>query len=303
MDIKPDFRGVNAIEFHKRFKGDEDCYEYIARIKWEDENFLCKKCGHKKWCKGKKPFSRRCMKCKYDESPTAGTMFDKVKFPLLIAFHILFKLSSRKKGMSTLELSREFGLRQMTCWKFKQKIQQAMSSAGNYKLSGEVHVDECLIGGEEEEKRGRSHGKKKLIVIGLEIVDTGVGRAYAELIKNSSCDSLKPFFEKYINKNAIIKTDEWTGYSPLKKEYKKLKQVISDSGKNFPDLHIHIMNLKGWLRGIHHHCSKEHIQGYLNEYHFRYNRRNNLTEIFNTIVKRMVGNEPVRLAEINYYAT
>ena len=81
-----------------------------------------------------------------------------------------------------------------------------------------------------------------------------------------------------------------------------MKQVLSDSGKNFPDLHIHIMNLKGWLRGIHHHCSKEHLQGYLNEHHFRYNRRNNLTEIFNTIVKRMVENKPVRLAEINYKA-
>lgn len=247
MDKNLDFRGVNAIEFHKRFIRDADCYEYIAKIKWSNGSFACKKCKHQKWFQGKKPFSRRCMKCKYDESPTAGTMFDKVKFPLLITFHILFKLSSRKKGMSTLELSREFGLRQKTCWKFKQKIQQAMSSAGNYKLAGEVHVDECLIGGEEEEKRGRSHGKKKLVVLGLEIVKNGVGRAYAQLIKDSSSGSLKPFFEKYIDKEAIIKTDEWTGYSPLKKEYKNLTQERSDSGKNFPDLHIHIMNLKGWL--------------------------------------------------------
>lgn len=303
MDIKFDFSGVNAIQFHRRFKSEEDCYEYIAQIKWTDKKFSCKKCKYQKYFKGKKPFSRRCMKCKYDESPTAGTMFDKVKFSIHIAFHIIFKISTRKKGMSTLELSREFGLRQMTCWKFKQKIQQAMSSAGNYKLEGEVHVDESLIGGEEEEKRGRSHGKKKLIVIGLEIVKNGVGRGYAELIKDSSADSLKPFFEKYINKDAIIKTDEWPGYSPLKKEYKKLKQVHSASGKNFPDLHIHIMNLKGWLRGIHHHCSKEHIQGYLNEYHFRFNRRNNLPEIFNTIVKRMARIEPVRLSQINYKAT
>ena len=139
--------------------------------------------------------------------------------------------------------------------------------------------------------------------MGLEIIESGVGRAYAEVIKDSSFHSLEPFFEKYISKQATIKTDEWTGYSPLKKQYKKLTQLLSDSGKNFPDLHIHIMNLKGWLRGIHHHCSKEHMQGYLNEYHFRYNRRNNLNEIFNTIVKRMVENKPVRLAEINYKAT
>lgn len=303
MKAKLDFRGVNAIQFHNRFQSDEDCYEYLSRIKWIDIKFICKKCGCEKWFKGKKPFSRRCKKCKYDESPTAGTMFDKVKFSLHLAFHIIFKISTRKKGLSTLELSREFGLRQVTCWKFKRKIQQAMSSSGSFKLSGEVHVDDSLIGGEEEDKRGRSHGKKKLVIIGLEIIKNGVGRAYAELIKDSSYDSFKPFFDKYINKDAIIKTDEWTGYSPLKKDYKKLEQVLSDSGKNFPDIHIHIMNLKGWLRGIHHHCSKEHIQGYLNEYHFRYNRRNNSSEIFNTIMKRMALNNPVRLAKINYKAT
>ena len=101
METKLDFRGVNSINFHKRFKDDKDCYNYLADIKWPDENFKCKKCGHNKFCSGKKPFSRRCIKCRYDESPTARTMFDKCKFSLLVAFHIAFKISVRKKGMSS----------------------------------------------------------------------------------------------------------------------------------------------------------------------------------------------------------
>jgi len=105
METKLDFRGVNSINFHKRFKDDKDCYNYLADIKWPDENFKCKKCGHNKFCSGKKPSSRRCIKCRYDESPTARTMFDKCKFSLLVAFHIAFKISVRKKGMSSLELS------------------------------------------------------------------------------------------------------------------------------------------------------------------------------------------------------
>ena len=98
MEAKLDFSGVNAIEFHNRFKSDKDCYEYMARIKWPDDNFKCNKCGSIKHCPGKKPFSRRCIKCRYDESPTVNTMFDKIKFPLLLAFHILFKASARKQG-------------------------------------------------------------------------------------------------------------------------------------------------------------------------------------------------------------
>jgi hypothetical protein len=87
------------------------------------------------------------------------------------------------------------------------------------------------------------------------------------------------------------------GYSPLKKEYKNLKQIPSNDGKNFPDRHIHIMNLKSWLRGIHHHCSKERLQGYLDEYHYRYNRRNNMDTIFHNLIEKMVMNNPKRIGD------
>ena len=292
METKLDFRGVNSINFHKRFKDDKDCYNYLADIKWPDENFKCKKCGHNKFCSGKKPFSRRCIKCRYDESPTARTMFDKCKFSLLVAFHIAFKISVRKKGMSSLELSKEFGLRQVTCWRFKRKIQKAMKSSGEYPLEGEVHVDECMIGGPEEHKRGRNHGKKKLVVVALEKLEQGVGRGYAQVIDRASSKDFKPFFETYISKESKVITDEWNGYTPLKQLYPNMEQVPSDSGKGLPDLHIHIMNIKGWLRGIHHHCSREHLQGYLDEFHFRFNRRNNMDTIFNLLIKRMVESEP-----------
>ena len=297
MDKKSKFVGVNSIKFNRCFKEDSDCYEYLASIKWNTGAFECKKCKHQKYCTGKKPFSRRCIKCRYDESPTAGTMFDKCKFSLLIAFHIVFKISSKKKGMSSLELSHEFELRQPTCWEFKWKIQQAMQSSKQNPLSGEVHVDEFFIGGAEEQKRGRSKGNKRLVVVALEKVKDGVGRAYAQIIESASSEEFKSFFKDYISKQANVITDEWTGYLPLKKAYKHLKQIPSNDGKNFPDLHIHIMNLKGWLRGIHHHCSKERLQGYLDEYHYRYNRRNNMDTIFHKLIEKMVTNEPKRIRD------
>ncbi len=295
MGKREQFIGLNSIKFTLRFYQDEECYKYLAEIKWED-GYTCKKCGWNEFYHGLKPHSRRCLKCKYDESLTSGTMFDRCKIPIHIAFHIAFRLCTKKKGMSSLELASEFEQRQKTCWEFKWKVQQAMESSLQYPLMGEVHVDECFIGGEETQKQGRSKGKKKLVIVAIEKLPfNGVGRAYAQIIENGSSASFLPFFEAHISKDAEVVTDEWTGYSPLKKEYPKLKQIPSNKGKSHPDMHIHIMNLKGWLRGIHHHCSKERLQGYLEEYHFRYNRRNNMETIFDTLIRRMVKYEPKRL--------
>ena len=294
MEKRGTFAGLNSIKFNQYFRTNDDCTKYIAEIKWE-QGYHCKRCGNEKFINGIKPYHRRCLSCKYDESPTAGTMFDKVKFSLLLAFHIVFKVVTKKKGMSTLEFSREFELRQKTCWSFKWKIQQAMASSLTHPLQGTVHVDEFFVGGPEEQKRGRAKGNKKLVILALEIVDDGVGRAYAEVIEHASSKELGAFLNKYVSKDAKIIADEWTGYAPLKNEFSKLEQVKSDTGKNFKDIHLHIMNIKGWLRGIHHHCSKDHIQGYLNEYHYRYNRRNHMGSMFDLLMKKMILNSPIRL--------
>ena len=290
MAEKNIFKGVNSIKFNQHFKTDNDCLDYLAEVKWRD-GYYCKRCRNDKFCVGKKAYNRRCTKCRYDESPTANTMFKKLKFSILIAFHIVFKISTKKKGMSSLELSNEFELRQKTCWSFKNKVQLSMKSSLKSPLTGVVHVDEFVIGGPEEGKKGRSKGLKKLIVLAIEILEDGVGRAYAEVIENSSAKELGNFLEKYVSKDAEITSDKWRGYLPLKKKFLKLEQVASEDGKNFKELHIHIMNIKGWVRGIHHHCSKKHMQNYLDEYHFRYNRRSNMGTIFDVLVKKMVNYE------------
>lgn len=98
--------------------------------------------------------------------------------------------------MSYSELSSEFELRQKTCWLFKQKVQEAMKSSLKSQLTGVIHADEFVIGGPEEGKKGRSKGSKKLIVLAIEILVDGVGRAYGEVIENSSAKELGFFFRK-----------------------------------------------------------------------------------------------------------
>lgn len=139
------------------------------------------------------------------------------------------------------------------------------------------------------------------MVVALEILErkTNVGRVYAQVIDRASSKEFRPFFETYIRKDAHVITDIWKGYLPLKKDYTNLEQIPSEKGKGMQQLHIHIMNIQGWLRGIHHHCSREQLQGYLDEYHFRYNRCAMMGSIFDLLLRKMVVSKTKRLNKNN----
>lgn len=108
------------------FSSDDECYRFLAEVKWEN-GFICRKCGNNNYCSGKTPYSRRCTKCKTEESATAGTIFHNCKFPVHKAFYIAYNVCSGKEDLSSYELARRLSLRQMTCWNFRTKIRNAIS--------------------------------------------------------------------------------------------------------------------------------------------------------------------------------
>lgn len=286
------FQGISIGQFNKQFMNEDDCRRYLFNLKWS-KGYKCCRCGFTKSYKGRTSFHLRCQACRYDESVTANTVFHKLKIPLLKAFGMSFRIAVRKKGMSTTELAREFAINQKSSWLFKRKAQESMQSSGKYLLEGKVEVDELLIGGPEKDKRGRSKGEKKLVVIAVEKVkDDKIGRAYAQAIEHASGECFEPFFAQHIDSdNTRVITDGWRGYWPLESDY-DLAQKLSQGGKSFMGLHVIIMNLKGWLRGIHHHCSAKYINGYLNEFFFRFNRRNFLNGIWHGLIQRFMTNKP-----------
>ena len=103
------------------FSNDESCYRFLADIKWE-KGFLCRKCGNDNYCEGKTPYSRRCTRCKTEESAAAGTIFHNCKFPLHKAFYIAYNVCRGKEKLSSYEFARRLSIRQMTCWNFRKKI-------------------------------------------------------------------------------------------------------------------------------------------------------------------------------------
>jgi len=107
------------------FDSEDKCYEFLADLKWSN-GFTCKKCGNTNYCSGKTPYSRRCTKCKTEESSAAGTIFHNCKFPISKAFYIAYNVCKGKEDISTYEFARRLSLRQMTCWNFKTKILKAI---------------------------------------------------------------------------------------------------------------------------------------------------------------------------------
>ena len=281
---------LSLFEFQTQFSTEKDCLEYLSTLKWE-AGFTCKKCRHTHYCKGIKELDRQCTKCNYLESPTAGTLFHHVKFPLLKAFYIVYFISTNKKGITSTELSRKLDLKQKVCWLFKRKVMKAMESSGNFLLEGTVEVDETFVGGSDENSRGRKKGTKMLVVVAIEKKKKGVSRFYAKVIDKANAVNLGAFMRENVKKEANIKTDEWTGYKPLDEEFENMTHIKSGKkGENFPELHRVIMNFKSWLRGLHHHV--EDLQDYINEYTYRFNRSFMRGNIFDNLMSRMLNTTP-----------
>jgi len=289
MDL---FQGQNLLEFAERFKTDQNCIEYLAHYKW-DNDYECVKCGHKA-CQIRKDHSRTCNKCSHIESAMANTLFHKVKFGIRKAFFICFEMTTTTKSLSASYMAERFGVTEKTARLFMHKVREAMKSSENHPMDGNVHVDEFVIGGKEKGKVGRSYdSKKKKVICAVELTDIGkVKRMYSMKIDNYSSNELKTLFDKHISAGAKVTTDLWKGYRPLMKEY-DISQIESNNGLNFKALHTMIHQVKSWIRTTYSWVSESNINRYLDEFCYRINRSLMKENIFNNIIRRMVDSDKI----------
>lgn len=292
------FKGQSVIDFMQKFKTDLDCQEYLASIKWKD-GYVCPKCGHTKFTVRKSNFGHDCNRCHHIESPTANTVFHKVKFGLLKAFIIVFEMSTTTKSFSSSQMAKRVGVSRQTAWLFMHKVRVAMQSSKSEPMTGTVIVDEFVYGGKEDLKQGRSNdSKKKKVVAAVQVNENGgVKRVYFQKIEDYSSKSLHKIFENHISKNANVQTDKWTGYKPLKEEY-SITQTKSNKGSTFFEMNTMIHQVKSWLRCTFSWMHEKHIQKYLDEFCYRINRSIYKENVFDLLINRMVFSKCVSFQEI-----
>lgn len=293
MDAIGIFKGLNLIEFSDRFKTTNDCLEFLAYHKWKN-GFNCINCSNSKYWKDskKKPLNRVCSSCRLNHSPTSGTLFHMLKFDLRSAFFILFECSTTTKSMSSSMIAKRFTINPKTSWNFMHKIRLAMESSKKFPLEGDCEMDEFYFGGKEESKTGRgAQRKKKAVVVIEKSGEHGIKRAYVKRIENTSAEEIKTLFQDHVGKSAVVKTDKWSAYTKLSKEF-NIIQEKSEPTKNFKLTHRFIQGIKSWIRGIHHQVSDKYYQNYLNEYCYRFNRNNSKEHIFQNLLERMILAKP-----------
>lgn len=291
------FKGESIIDFFDKFKTDLDCLEYLASIKWQDD-FKCSKCNHTKFTVRKANFARDCNLCHHVESPSANTLFHKVKFGIRKAFGIVFEMSATTKSMSSTQMAKRYSISRPTAWLFMHKVRTAMKSSELNPIIGTVYVDEFVYGGRENLKQGRSNdSKKKKIVAAIEIDDKGgVKRAYFKRIDDYSSGELSKIFHSHISPQAKVKTDKWTGYKPLKDEY-NIEQIKSNTS-DFFEMNTIIHQVKSWLRTVYSWMHEENIEKYLDEYSYRLNRSIHKQTIFDNLITRMMNHKHTSLQSI-----
>jgi len=296
-------------ELEARFSTEAACREYLEKLRWP-EGFLCPRCnGKKAW--RKKNGLLICTECRYQASVTAGTIFQDTRKPLTVWFRAIWWVTSQKTGASALGVQRILGLGSYkTAWAWLQKLRRAMVRPGRDRLSGRVEVDETYWGAPEEGLIGRKHEEQSLIAIAAEENGKKVGRIRMRKINDASGDSLLPFISDSIRPGSVVHTDGWLGYSGLKElgydhEITLIKNGDKDAAELLPHVHIVASLLKRWLMGTHQGAiSQEHLDYYLDEFTFRFNRRTSRSrgKLFYRILQNAVVVEPAPFSTLTKHS-
>jgi transposase-like protein len=283
-------------EFQRLFPDEVACAAYLERARWSD-GFICLRCGTigEPYRYAARPGVLCCRACRRETRLTAGTVMERTHTPLSVWFWAAYLVASQTPGISAVQLQRQLGLsRYETAFQILHKLRAGMVRPDQDQIGGKpdehVEADETWIGGRTRgEGRGVHH--KSLVAAAVEVRQRKpgtklnprrsgryAGRVRLAVVPDRSARALGGFVKTVVVPGARIITDDWSGYAGLTKHGFN-HVAIAERGdpqvaeEFMPIVHLVFSNLKTWLRGIHHGVSPQHLQTYLNEFTFRFNRR------------------------------
>ena len=271
----------SLIAFQRMFPDDDACAAWLVSVRWPD-GFTCPACDHGHgWVLRGKAHSFECSRCHRQTSVTAGSLPHGSKLALTVWFRAAYLMATHSNGISALQLQKQLGIGSYrSAWLLAAKLRRAMVDPHRNPLSGLVEVDETSLpfrtrndpptGG-----AGRSHDGKLLIVGAVEVGDGDrPGRLRLARIASWGAADLNPFIDANIATTGTAKTDGWAGYARIPTTKHQAHTVGAMAAHVvLPWIHQTFSNLKGWARGVYHGLRAKHLQSYLDEFVFRFNRR------------------------------
>lgn len=281
-------------EFQRLFPDDTACAAYLEKARWGD-GFACPNCGvvGEPFRIATRPGVLTCRACRRQTGLTVGTVMERSHTPLSVWLWAAYLVASQTPGMSAVQFQRQLDLtRYETAFGILHKLRAGMVRPDQDRIGGtadgHVEVDEAYVGGKTRgEGRGVHH--KTLVVAAVEHREPGTaqdkrkdgryaGRIRLAIATDRGAGSLGGFVESAVMPGTLVITDDWSGYGGLRKQGYD-HHAIAECGdpevaeEFMPIIHLVFSNLKTWLNGIHHGVSAKHLQAYLNEFTFRFNRR------------------------------
>jgi len=285
----------NLIDFLEYFKDEKVCAEYFEKIRFQDGEY-CPHCGNMLIYRFSDNKRFRCASCKKDFTIKTGTIFGESKISLQKWFIAIYLLTISKKGISSIQLSKQVGVTQKTAWFMDHRIRKALRQ-NQLQLFGEVELDETYVGGKEKNKhlskkirntQGRST-KTKAPVFGL---IQRKGNVKAKVVENVKMKTLEKEIIEHVKIGTQLYTDELLSYSKIGTLYPH-GTVRHGQGEYVKD-NIHSNSIESFWAlfkrgyyGIYHTMSKKHLQRYVDEFVYRFNnRKEKLPDIFFDIINK-----------------
>jgi transposase-like protein/predicted RNA-binding Zn-ribbon protein involved in translation (DUF1610 family) len=292
------------LEFAECFATEKACIEYLFKIHWP-EGFRCPQCGHDKaWSTKRGLF--HCSRCGFQASVTAGTIFQDTKMPLRLWFWAIWHLTNQKYGANAQGLQRVLDLASYrTAWTLLHKLRRAMVQPGRDRLSGIVQADEIYIGGEKPGKRGRGAAGKALVVIMVELKGGRIARIRLRRVPDASGPSLEGAVKEGVELGSTVQTDGWGGYGGLSElgyQHEVIRKEAAVGENLLPKVNKVVSLVKRWLLGTYQGgVQLSHLDYYLDEYTFRFNRRTSRSrgKLFYRLVQQAVTIGPVLAKDIH----
>lgn len=295
------YQPLNLVDFFSAFPTEAACEYHLIRVRWPN-GMVCSKCNKTDFYP--RISTRRmyqCRTCSHFNSPTAGTIFHKTHTSLQRWFLAIFLIASDKRGYSALLLSKHLGVGYPTAWALLHRIRHAMAKRdAQYQLSESVELDELFIGAPTEgQKRGRGTDQTPVLVAvsfikGKRNTEEYVGFAKLQAVERVDAATVIQFAKMAIKSSSVVRTDGLAVYPALEKHgFRHDPRAVKRRKAHtiLPHVHTFISNLRAFVMGTYHGLGEKHLQQYLDEFCYRFNRRKHHDELFDRLLRACLEKE------------